>query len=64
MREKLELRSTQPVAEEPLNLEEKPKFEDHTAPAPIFPLVELSLLPKKIGDIEISPDAIVALFHE
>lgn len=59
MREKLELRSVQPDGEAP----DSETGEDHTPTIP-FPVTEFSLLPQRIGDIEILPDAIVALFHE
>lgn len=61
MREKLELR----FAEGTLGLETEPKSEHYTSsPAPVFPVLQSSLLPEKIGDIELVPDAIVVLFHE
>lgn len=61
MREKLELRFTEGT----LGLETEPKSEHYTSsPAPVFPVLQSSLLPEKIGDIELVPDAIVMLFHE
>lgn len=63
MRERLELRSTQP-AEEALGLEIEPKSEAYTPNAPVFPVLELSLLPEKIGDIVLETDTIVVLFQE
>lgn len=63
MREKLKLRSAQ-SAEGALGLETEPKSECYTPAAPIFPVLESSLLPKKIGDIELVSSVIVTLFHE
>lgn len=63
MREKLELRSAQP-AEGTFGLEIEPKSEAYTPNAPVFPVLELSLLPGKIGDTELEADIIVVLFQE
>lgn len=70
MREKLELRSAQSAeGTRALETETGPKPEDYmytppSPPAPVFPVLQSSLLPEKVGDIELVPDAIVILFHE
>lgn len=66
MREKLELRSAQSAeGTRALEAETGPKSEDHMyTPAPVFPVLQPSLLPERVGDIELVPDAIVALFNE
>lgn len=63
MREKLELKSAQSTESTPGSGVEL-EFESCTPNAPVFPVLNISLLPKKIGDIELVPDAIVMLFHE
>lgn len=63
MREKLELKSAQ-SAEGTLDLEIELKPEAYTLNAPVFPVLELSLLPGKIGDTELEAAAIVVLFQE
>lgn len=63
MREKLELKSAQSMERTPGSGVEL-EFESCVPNAPVFPVLDLSLLPKEIGDIELVPDAIVMLFHE
>lgn len=70
MREKLELRSAQSAeGTRALEAETGPNSEDHmytppSPPAPVFPVLQPSILPEKVGDIQLVPDAIVVLFHE
>lgn len=62
MREKLELKPSINPGEASI-MQAELKLDDQP-PAPIFPAVELSLLPTNIGGIDILPSTIVELFHE